>query len=113
METKNLGLVKGLFKQTIPPTRTDVLWYDTLNNILKIYNASTMKWTPVEGKQIVASVTDNAPTSEEIDSAVGMTAVEAGEGFKTTIKDSDGSQLLYKIGSDGSDWFFITMTKAV
>ena len=112
METKNLGLVKGLFSQSSEPDRTDVLWYDTINNVLKYYNAITLKWCPWL-LQLSGALTDGAPTSGEIDAVVGMSAVVAGAGYKLTIKDTSGTELLYIVESDGTNWFYIPMVKAL
>jgi hypothetical protein len=65
-------------------------------------------------KQIVAALTDGAPTDTEIDTATGTTPSAAGAGFQCTIKDSSGSGLVYKVESDGTDWYYSAgMTKAV
>jgi hypothetical protein len=64
--------------------------------------------------QIVAALTDGAPTDTEIDTATGTTPSAAGAGFQCTIKDSSGSGLVYKVESDGTDWYYSAgMTKAV
>lgn len=63
--------------------------------------------------QISASLTDGTPTDAEIDSATGSTPSGVGAGYMVTIKDSDGTGLLYKIESDGTDWYYIAMTKAL
>jgi len=63
--------------------------------------------------QFTGSLTDGTPTSSEITAIIGDSASTKGAGFQTTIKDSDGSGLLYKIESDGTDWFYIVMTKAL
>jgi len=63
--------------------------------------------------QISAALTDGIPTDTEIDTATGLTPATAGAGFKVTIKDNNGSRLLYLIESDGTDWYWIVMTKAL
>lgn len=63
--------------------------------------------------QISAALTDNTPTDTEIDTATGLTPATATAGFHCTIKDSNGTGLLYRIESDGTDWFYTVMTKAV
>lgn len=63
--------------------------------------------------QITAAVTDNTPTDAEIDAATGLTPATAGAGWQCTIKDSNGTGLLYRIESDGTDWFYTVMTKAL
>jgi hypothetical protein len=44
METKNLGFVKSIFRQTTSPVRTDVLWFDTINNVLRYWDTSALIW---------------------------------------------------------------------
>ena len=63
--------------------------------------------------QISAALTDGAPTDTEIDTATGLIPSTAGAGFKVTIKDNNGSGLLYLIESSGTDWFYTVMTKAI
>jgi hypothetical protein len=111
-ETKNLGLVRSIFRQSTEPVRTDVLWYDTINSVLKVYDLVALKWLP-KSTQLSGVLTDGAPTSGEIDVVVGMTATEAGIGYKCTIKDTTGTGLLYLVESDGVNWEYIVMTKAV
>ena len=88
----------------------------TKNNQTVIGNATTTRFEP-QGKlvmaQITAALTDGAPTDAEIDAATGLVPATAGAGWQCTIKDSDGTGLLYKIESDGTDWFYTAMTKAL
>ena len=63
--------------------------------------------------QISAALTDNTPTDAEIDTATGLTPITAGAGYQVTIKDNNGTGLLYKVESDGTDWYYIVMTKAL
>ena len=65
------------------------------------------------GVQISGSLTDNSPTAAEITGIVEKSASEAGKGYQVTIKDTDGSGLLYKVESDGTNWFYAVMTKAL
>jgi len=64
-------------------------------------------------KQLSGSLTDGTPTAAEITAIVGVSATLAGAGFQVTIKDTDGTGLLYKVESDGTDWFYTVMTKAL
>lgn len=61
---------------------------------------------------IIAALTDDTPTDAEIDAATGLTPATAGPGYMTLISDSDGSGLLYRIFSDGTDWYYEALTKA-
>jgi hypothetical protein len=63
-------------------------------------------------KQLSGSLTDGTPTAAEITAIVGVSASVAGAGFQVTIKDSDGTGLLYKVESDGTNWFYLVMTQA-
>lgn len=63
--------------------------------------------------QLSASLTDGSPTDAEIDSATGTTPATVGAGYQVTIKDSDGTGLLYKVESDGTNWYYIVMTQAL
>lgn len=64
--------------------------------------------------EISAALTDGIPTGTEIDSATGLTPATAGAGYQVTIKDSGGTGLLYRVESDGTDWYYSAgYTKAV
>jgi photosystem II stability/assembly factor-like uncharacterized protein len=63
--------------------------------------------------QITGSLTDGAPTAAELDGLIGSAPGAVGEGFQISIKDNDGSGLLYKVESDGTDWHYVVMTKAL
>ena len=67
----------------------------------------------IKTTQITAALTDNTPTDAEIDTATGLTPSTAGSGWQCTIKDNNGSGLLYKVESDGTDWYYIALTKAL
>jgi hypothetical protein len=62
---------------------------------------------------ISAALTDGVPTATELDSATGLTASTAGTGYQAIIKDTSGTGLMYKIYSDGTDWYYSVTTKAV
>lgn len=55
--------------------------------------------------QIPAALTDGTPTAAEVTAAIGFAPSVAGAGFQITIKDNNGTGLLYKIESDGTDWY--------
>lgn len=76
-------------------------------------DANRIAFDEVLNTQLQAALTDNTPTDSEIDAATGLTPASAGAGYHRTIKDTSGSGLLYRIESDGSDWYYIVMTKAV
>lgn len=116
MATKNLGLVKAIFRQSSSPSRTDVLWYDTVNSILKYYNTSLLSWETVAGEsgvqeQVSGSVSvSGTPSAVEISAAAKVSASDAGAGYRFTL---NGSGELYQVESDGTDWWYVLMTKAV
>ena len=55
--------------------------------------------------QLSGSLTDGMPTAAETTAIIGASAATKGAGYKVTIKDSDGTGLLYRVESDGSDWY--------
>jgi len=63
--------------------------------------------------QLTGSLTDGAPTDAEIDAIVGDTPANMGAGWTVTIKDNDGTGLLYRVESDGTSWFYQVMTAAL
>jgi len=77
-------------------------------------------WVPSYGairnmvyNQLTGSLTDGAPTDAEIDTVTGTTPSAVGAGWAVTIKDNDGTGLLYRIESDGTNWFYMVMTQAL
>jgi hypothetical protein len=64
-------------------------------------------------RQLSGSLTDGIPTVSEINSITGLTPITAGAGYQRTIKDTTGTGRLYRIESDGTDWYYTLMTKAV
>ena len=63
--------------------------------------------------QLSGSLTDNTPTGAQITTIVGANAATVGAGYHVTIKDSDGTGLLYRVESDGANWFYTVMTQAL
>jgi len=63
--------------------------------------------------QLTGALTDGAPTDTEIDTITGLTPATAGAGWQCTIKDNTGSAVIYRVESDGTNWFYTVMTKAV
>jgi len=62
--------------------------------------------------QSTGSLTDSTPTKAEITAVIGLTPITAGAGYQCTIIDNTGSDLLYRVESDGTDWWYTVMTKA-
>lgn len=63
--------------------------------------------------QMSGALTDGTPTDAEIDAATGTTPAAVGAGWKRTIKDTNGTGLLYIVESDGTNWFYSVMAKAL
>ena len=114
MATKNLGLVKAIFRQSSSPSRTDVLWYDTEANVLKYYDTTTLSWKPIIGRsqKMVEgnTVVSGSPSQHEIYMAIGMSPSEMGVGYRFIFK-GDGD--VYLVTSDGLNYHYVLMTKAV
>ncbi len=66
----------------------------------------------IQQAQVYGDLTDDAPTTGEINEATLTTASDAGAGYIVTIKDTAGSVLLYIVESDGDYWFYTKLTKA-
>jgi len=103
--SKNLGLVKAIFRQATSPVLTDVLWYDTVNKILKYFHTTTLTWRSLMRSQLTGTLTPITPTDEDITTVIGLTATQAGVGFQVTIFNLNDSKL-YSVESDGSNWFY-------
>lgn len=65
----------------------------------------------VRGKISTADVT-NPPTDAELDSAFG-TPSTVGAGFTALLDDNGAGTAVYLVGSDGTNWWHLLMTKAV
>jgi len=63
--------------------------------------------------QLTGSLTDGAPTDAEIDTVTDTTPATVGAGWSVTILDSDGTGLLYRIESDGTNWQYQILTIAL
>jgi len=98
-----------------PPTISNkpVNVVDLSSDSYILVNKDTASYIPVVTTQVSASLTDGTPTDAEIDAALSTNPSTAGVGFTTTIKDSDGSGLLYRIESDGTNWQYQVLTIAL
>lgn len=83
------------------------------DNITDTYLKGNVHVDLVTQTQLTGSLTDDTPTDVEIDSVAGSDPATVGAGWQVTIKDSDGSGKLYRIESDGTDWFYTVMIKAL
>ena len=63
--------------------------------------------------QLTGSLTDGTPTAAEINIITALTPATATAGYKIEILDSDGTGLIYDITSDGTNWQYLTRTKAL
>ncbi len=87
-----------------------------INNQLGIHKYPTCALDvngQIKSTQISAALTDGTPTDSELDAATGSTPSGVGAGWQCFIKDSNGSGLVYRIYSDGTDWYYQAMTKAL
>ena len=64
-------------------------------------------------EQVDAALTDDTPSAANLNSALGMTASVAGKNYTKIIKDTSGSALIYLVASDGVDWFYSKLSKAI
>lgn len=55
-ETKNIGQVAAIWINSVAPTNTKLVWYDTSNNVHRVYNTSTGQWD-VLNPQIITNTT--------------------------------------------------------
>ena len=78
----------------------------TINAVLNVTGNLTVV-------QLSGSLTDGAPTNAQIVAIIGKTAAQAGAGYTVTIKDTDGTSLLYRVESDGTNWFYHVTVKAL
>ena len=63
--------------------------------------------------QLTGALTDGAPTDAELDSVTGLTPATAGAGWSATIRDTDGSVLLYRVESNGTNWQYQVLAIAL
>jgi len=70
--------------------------------------------TKIKSKYINAYTTDvsNPPTDAELDAAFGTPAA-VGAGFTVLIDDAGGDANDYLVVSNGTSWWYATLTKAV
>ena len=97
-------LVKGKFYNEL---REDVLVNETA---IAANGAAIGTLNPT---QYSGALTDGAPTDAELDAAIGSTPAAVGAGWRTTVIDTDGTALVYDVVSDGTNWWYTAMTKAV
>jgi hypothetical protein len=92
-------------------TDTTEVFNQTSTGINQVFRKNSVTVYRLDGNghilsaQISAALTDNTPTDAEIDTATGLTPSTAGAGYQVTIKDNNGTGLLYKVESDGTDWY--------
>ena len=99
--------------------------FDTHNSIttvgaklMSVRNQGTEKFAiykdgNIKSGQLTGALTDGLPTAAEINTITGFTPATATAGYQVTIKDSNGTGLLYKVESDGTDWYYTALTKAL
>ena len=77
----------------------------TLNGDLIVTGDITQKvWS--------GAMTDTAPTDAELDAITSSTPAGVGSGWTAIMVDSDGAGGVYRIVSDGTNWYYIQLTVA-
>ena len=61
--------------------------------------------------QLTGSISE-PPTTAQINSLTGLTPSTAGVGYQVTITQSMSDGIIYRIESDGSNWFYTTLNQA-
>jgi len=82
---------------------TDVLITD--DNIVTSGNITQKVWS--------GSMTDTTPTDAEIDAITSSTPAGVGTGWTAIMIDSDGAGGVYRVISDGTNWYYIQLTQAL
>lgn len=59
------------------------------------------------------SMTDTTPTDGEIDAITSSTPAGVGTGWNAIMIDSDGAGGVYRVISDGTNWYYIQLTQAL
>jgi len=79
--------------------------YATVNGDLIVTGDITQKvWS--------GAMTDTAPTDAELDAITSSTPAGVGSGWTAIMVDSDGAGGVYRIVSDGTNWYYIQLTVA-
>lgn len=73
-----------------------------------ILNVSRIKITPFSG-----SLSDGSPTDNELTTIIGITPAVAGNGYFTSVKDTDGTASYYNVWSNGIAWTYTELTTAL
>jgi hypothetical protein len=61
---------------------------------------------------VSTSNVSSPPTDAELDTAFGTPAT-VGAGFLGLVDDAGAGSAVYLVGSDGTNWWYLAMTKAV
>jgi len=62
--------------------------------------------------QVSSADTANPPTDAELDAAFG-TPANTGTGFLALLDDAGGDANVYLVATNGTSWWYATLTKAV
>jgi hypothetical protein len=95
------------FYTAISDSSTNTTWTN-----INYINGGTRRYYHIYPQE-TGALTDGAPTDAQLDTEFGFTAAQAGRGFRRTIRDTNGTGLLYIVESDGTNWFYITTVKAL
>ena len=99
-------------------------YHDSTDWYYMNFNASDVKHTAIFSittpygtwgfmPTVYGPITDDTPTASEISTIIGVTPDYLPAGCRVTIKDTDGSGLMYMVESHGFDWYYTVMTKAL
>jgi hypothetical protein len=69
--------------------------------------------TIIDNRLLTGALTDGTPTDAQIDAIIGVSPSVAGIGYSCRIYDTDGTNLIYLVRSDGTNWQYLVMIKAL
>jgi hypothetical protein len=69
--------------------------------------------TIIDNRLLTGALTDGAPTDAQIDAVIGVTPAVAGIGYSCRIFDTNGTGLTYLVRSDGTNWIYTALAKAL
>ena len=84
------------FATAISDSSTNTTWTN-----INYINGGTRRYYHIYPQE-TGALTDGVPTDTQLDTEFGFTPAQAGKGFRRTIRDTNGSGLLYIVESDGT-----------
>lgn len=92
----------------------DVIADQNAGNALNIKSGAMAHFARVDGAAHLPYFSDdvsNPPTDAELDSAIGAPAT-VGQGYEALVDDGGTGNNVYRVTSDGTNWWYQTLTKA-